>query len=55
MNDCDLDVTFVEGVPVTKEANHGIGVRSVCALVERYEGMYSFELKDGKFVLRVAL
>ena len=54
-NDYNQDITFVEGVPVTKEMNHGIGVRSICALVERYEGMYSFELKDGKFVLRVAL
>ena len=26
-----------------------------CAIVERYGGLYSFSVKEGKFVLRVSL
>ena len=54
-NTCINDIAFVNGIPVAKEANHGIGVRSICALVERYEGIYNFELKDGSFILRISL
>ena len=32
-----------------------IGVSSICAIVERYGGLYSFSVKEGKFVLRVSL
>lgn len=55
INSCDSDITFVHGIPVTEQPDHGIGVRSICALVERYEGLYTFEVNDGKFVLRVSL
>ncbi len=55
INSCDSNITFVQGIPVTNQPNHGIGVRSICALVERYEGIYTFEVEDGKFILRVSL
>ena len=55
INSCDSDITFVQGIPVTNQPNHGIGVRSICALVERYEGIYTFEAEEGKFILRVSL
>ena len=55
INSCDSDITFVQGIPVTSQPDHGIGVRSICALVERYEGIYTFEVEDGKFILRVSL
>ena len=55
MNSCDSNITFVRGIPVTERPEHGIGVRSICALVERYEGIYTFEAADGKFVLRISL
>lgn len=54
-NTCDKDVKIVKGVPTTKEQGHGIGVRSICAIVEKYDGMYSFSVKDKNFVLRVSL
>lgn len=54
-NSCDSDITFVQGIPVTKQEGHGIGVRSICALVERYEGIYSFEVLGDRFLLRVSL
>ena len=55
VNSCDSDITFVQGIPATSQPDHGIGVRSICALVERYEGIYTFEVEDGKFILRVSV
>ena len=55
INPCDSNITFVQGVPVTDQPEHGIGVRSICALVERYEGIYTFEVMDGKFILRISV
>ena len=28
---------------------------SICAIVERYDGLYSFSVREGKFILRVSL
>lgn len=55
VNSCDSDITFVHGIPVTNQPDHGIGVRSICALVERYEGIYTFEVDNGKFILRISI
>lgn len=55
INSCDSDITFVQGIPVTSQPGHGIGVRSICALVEQYEGIYTFDAEKGKFILRVSL
>ena len=37
------------GVPVTDRTGHGLGVRSICAISERYGGLTSFAAKDGQF------
>lgn len=55
VNSCDTNVSIVQGIPVTKEPGHGIGVRSICALVERYQGIYTFEVAEDKFTLRILL
>lgn len=55
INSCDSNVSIVQGIPVTNQPDHGIGVRSICALVERYEGIYTFEVVEDKFILRVSL
>lgn len=55
VNSCGSDVVFEKGIPVTDRPGHGIGVRSICALVERYRGMYTFETQGNKFILRVSL
>ncbi len=55
MNSCDDTITFENGIPCAKEKGHGIGVRSICAVVEKYNGIHSFEAKDGQFVLRLFL
>lgn len=54
-NSCDADIVFDHGIPVTGEAGHGLGVRSICAVVESYGGIYDFSVRDGQFVLNVSL
>lgn len=55
VNDCREAVRFKDGIPVMDQPGHGTGVSSICALVERYDGLYSFSVREGKFVLRVSL
>ena len=54
VNPCRNDVNFRDGIPVTDREGHGIGVQSICAIVERYKGVYSFQVRDGRFILRVS-
>lgn len=54
VNPCG-EVRFENGIPVSGEPGHGIGVQSICAIVERYGGAYSFCAEDGQFILRVFL
>ena len=55
VNSCNSDITFVQGIPATSQPDHGIGVRSICALVEKYEGIYTFKVEKGKFILRISI
>lgn len=55
MNSSDENVMFKDGIPVTDRAGHGIGVRSICAIVEQYGGIYMFAVRDGKFLLRISI
>lgn len=54
-NSCLPDVQLRDGIPVTDQPGHGLGVRSICAISERYGGLTSFAAKDGQFTLRVML
>lgn len=54
-NSCDTDIMFDNGIPITGDPGHGLGIRSICAIVERYSGMYSFFIENGRFYLRVVL
>lgn len=55
INSCGRDIVFEDGIPVTDKAGHGIGVRSICAIVERYGGIYTFSAENGQFILRVSI
>ena len=55
VNDCVDTVRFEHGIPVSNQPGHGIGVRSICAIAERYGGIYSFAVQNGRFLLRVSL
>lgn len=55
-NSCSFPVQFrAEGIPTASQPGHGLGVRSICAIVEQYGGMYSFSQQQDQFVLRISL
>lgn len=54
-NPCNGQIPFENGIPVSHEPGHGIGVQSICAIVERYGGMYTFLVQNGRFILRLSL
>ena len=53
-NSCEENILFSHGIPVSSHRGHGIGVRSICAIIEHYDGMYSFSPQNGLFVLRIS-
>lgn len=53
-NPCREGILFEKGLPVSEKPDHGIGVQSICAVVERYGGIYTFLVKDGQFILRLS-
>ncbi len=55
INPCGGEVRFEKGIPVSDQPDHGIGVQSICAIVKRYGGLYSFLIEDGRFILRLSL
>lgn len=55
INSCGADIIFDNGIPVTDRAGHGVGVRSICAIVEQYGGIYTFSAEDGQFILRISI
>lgn len=54
-NPCEETVHFENGLPVSTRHGHGIGVESICAIVERYGGICSFSVKDKQFILRLSV
>lgn len=54
-NPCQGEIRFEHGIPVSERPDHGIGVQSICAIVKRYNGGYTFLLEDGQFILRLFL
>lgn len=54
-NPCRNKVQFENGIPVSNEPGHGIGVQSICAIVERYGGIYTFLVKNDHFILRLSI
>ncbi|MGN0153633.1 MAG: sensor histidine kinase [Lachnospiraceae bacterium] len=54
-NPCSDNVQFENGIPVSNEPGHGIGVQSICAIVEHYGGIYTFLVKNNQFILRLSI
>ena len=55
INPCPKGVQFEDGLPVNRAEGHGVGVRSICAIVEKYKGLSDFSVQEGRFILRVSL
>jgi len=49
------EVVMRDGVPVSDQAGHGYGCRSIQAITRRHGGLCVFEAERGIFTLRVAL
>ena len=43
-----------KGVPVSDRPGHGMGVQSICSIVERRGGVCAFSARDGVFTLRLS-
>ncbi len=55
-NPCKDDIVFSkEGIPLSKEQEHGIGTRSIMAFCKKYGALCSFSSEDGRFTLKIVL
>lgn len=48
-------IRFEKGIPVSQRPGHGIGVHSICAIVEHYGGCCNFSAENGQFILRLSV
>ncbi|MBV7276144.1 GHKL domain-containing protein [Clostridium sp. PL3] len=54
-NSYEGTVMFVDDLPVNEMENHGIGTRSIAALAQKYDGVYSFTAENGLFKTSIIL
>jgi len=54
-NSFDGKVEFAHDLPVSTVENHGFGIKSIVAVVQKYEGVYSFTAADGVFCTSIIL
>lgn len=54
-NSYQTEIVFEQGLPVSKEEEHGIGTKSMVYIVEKYHGVYQFTVKDGVFIFQAAM
>jgi len=55
-NPCSENVIFSEdGIPLSKEQEHGIGTRSIMAFCRKYDAFCSFAAENGWFTLKIVL
>lgn len=49
------NIAFEGDFPVSSSKEHGIGTKSIAAIADKYDGVYSFSAKDGIFKTTVIL
>lgn len=55
-NPCGNDIVFsMDGIPLSKEQEHGIGTRSILAFCKKYDAFCSFSIENNQFTLKVVL
>jgi len=42
-------------IPISKSKNHGLGTKSIAAIAEKYNGVYSFTAENGIFKTSIIL
>lgn len=51
-NSYQTEPIFYQGFPISKEQGHGFGTKSMAHVVDKYEGIYQFKVKDGYFIFQ---
>lgn len=46
---------FCNQIPITNEPGHGIGIRSIISVIEKYNGIYAFFTRDGIFYFQACI
>lgn len=54
-NTYTVEPAFVNNTPVSDEAGHGIGIRSIISVIEKYNGVYDFFTEDGVFYFQACI
>jgi len=54
-NSFDGTVVFVDDMPVSTKENHGLGTKSIAAVAQKYDGVYSFTAENGIFKTSIIL
>ena len=49
VNNYIQDPVFENEIPISHEPDHGIGVKSIISVVEKYHGVYGFVAENGEF------
>lgn len=55
INRCANEPVFEHDIPVSTRKDHGIGVRSMISVVEKYHGVYGFSADHGEFRFQASL
>ena len=50
-----VEPIFVNNTPVSDKAGHGIGIRSIISVIEKYNGVYDFFAEDGLFYFQACI
>lgn len=54
-NGCTGRPVFKNGLPVSQKKGHGIGVKSIVQVVEKYKGVYLFTAKEDEFCFQMSM
>lgn len=54
-NNYQGNVEMDKGFPLNRRDGHGLGVKSMNMIVEKYKGYCSFQAQNGKFAIRIVL
>ncbi len=49
INSCEDNVLFADGMPQSSSEGHGLGTRSIAAVVQKYDGLCSFSSGNAIF------
>ncbi|NLL76025.1 MAG: sensor histidine kinase [Clostridiales bacterium] len=54
-NSYQIEPTFFQDLPVSKEQGHGFGTKSMAHIVEKHGGVFHFYVKDGWFIFQATI